>query len=320
MENYGPLRQEQVLQLRVQISVAFSELNTCLKHLDESRAKFMDIVPGANQPSQQKLLDEASSQLANDNKAVISWMEEWRRLNIEMSDLEMDEKAPRRPRDLTPEAIRGRPPDVRISTPEIEYNSRPRGTALNPLQEEYFDLVGDLRLEIETRDEILHEHIQRRTQRERHIDQDRSLPETEQEFAERCRVELAEVELKIDHLEPRVLDLRKRCEERGLSTDPARYVSDGESSGGQSLNNIESWLETVERSSMQDTNTLSATSAPTSDMTATNMAQEYILQSHSASPAVLESSGHHGLRKRLHASWTDDPPMNQDRDRDTSVT
>ncbi|GIZ45529.1 hypothetical protein CKM354_000869100 [Cercospora kikuchii] len=243
------------VRLRLQVQIAQEAVVNSLHIFDGSRKKFMDALqptpredPDALSPAQQLDLDE---------KSLRQTIAELHKCYNEMSNL--DSQLLKEDADVAGvsesdyaqillEAGQIVAPVVRTGL-EATYDDDESDPEVPPILKSYFDTVAEWRLAQERLvDELPVEHAEQRLQRQRMIDQDKSVPETDEEFEKNCRKEYQDVVDEVDTLRRRVNELHVEVTNAGLDPDPNRWrrKSRSETSKGGTSLGVSNWLNGIE--------------------------------------------------------------------------
>ncbi|KAF2215318.1 hypothetical protein CERZMDRAFT_82348 [Cercospora zeae-maydis SCOH1-5] len=225
--------------LRLEVQRAQQAVGTSLTFFDGSRKKFMDAVRASNTV----VHDQLAGILESDEKALCQSIAKLRDLYDAMDSLDKQIlKEDGAEAGATEEHLRnfldsGEIIPIVRGPVDDDDESEPE---MPTLLREYFDAIGELRLMRDRlEDELPYEHADQKLKRQRMVDQDEVVFESEEELEERCRQEADEVHSEIYNLIIRINKLYAEVEAAGLDPDPAHYRR-------RSLSgSVEDWLEAV---------------------------------------------------------------------------
>ncbi|KXS94567.1 hypothetical protein AC578_7523 [Pseudocercospora eumusae] len=243
---------DQALQLRLKVQHSHGKIKHCMRHFDQSRDAFMAAIrdTGALRDLQFESLKLLEDQLIMDSEALKEAVEELRAVHYDLSSLDFDlfceEQKQHGAQNFLDRLLdSGQVAPSTIESMTVAPNAAAEESRFHPLLEEYFDALGDrslLRERLEL--ELPQEHGEKRLQRERLVDQEKTPSQSESEFEVELEKERKDLEVELEQLNNRVAELFKACLDAGLDPDPSKYArqSDNGSTISKHEGKIEHWL------------------------------------------------------------------------------
>ncbi|PPJ53028.1 hypothetical protein CBER1_11427 [Cercospora berteroae] len=233
--------------LRLQVQYAQDAVIHNLRFFGESRDAYMKSVDRARGESQR--MPGLVQQLRTDDENLRQKIEELKTLYNEMTNL--DNQLGREDGEtlaMESNGIGSPPATGQIIAPSIQtvrnptYDDFRSEFHVPALLKKYFDVVAELRLAQERlNDELPYEHADQRFRRQRMMDQEQAVSETDDDFEEKCRQEVEDVRREIKDLKDRVNQLHAEVIEAGLDPDPEQYRRKSRSGTSK----VAEWLDSV---------------------------------------------------------------------------